>query len=53
LETPAIFWGVIGWMIAWGIGQPAVAPPLFRPRPRHHQRGFVGAMAGAALGPVG
>lgn len=54
MEQPAIFWGVIGWMILWGV----VGSVLLRRRYLARDldttnANFVGAMAGAALGPVG
>jgi branched-chain amino acid transport system permease protein len=53
LETPGIFWGVIGWMIAWGIaGSLLLRQRYFARDLDTTNAGFVGAMAGAALGPV-
>jgi len=54
VETPLIFWGVILWMIAWGV----VGSVLLRRRYLAcdldtTNANFVGAMAGAALGPLG
>ena len=54
METPAIFWSVIGWMILWGV----VGSYLLRRRYLAcdldtTNANFVGAMAGAALGPIG
>lgn len=54
METPAIFWGVIGWMIVWGV----VGSVYTRIRYLHRDldtsnANFVGAMLGAATGPVG
>ena len=54
MENPGIFWGVIAWMIAWG----AFGALLIRRRYLHRNldttdTSFVGAMTGAALGPVG
>lgn len=54
MENPGIFWGVILWMIVWGVvGSIAI-------RRRYLQRDldtsntvFVGAMVGAATGPFG
>jgi branched-chain amino acid transport system permease protein len=54
VETPGIFWGVIIWMIFWGV----VGSIVIRRRYLHHDLDtsntvFVGAMVGAAIGPVG
>ncbi|ARE41154.1 High-affinity branched-chain amino acid transport system permease protein LivH [Rhodovulum sp. P5] len=54
METPILFWGVIAWMIAWGV----LGSVLLRRRYLAcdldtTNANFVGAMAGAALGPVG
>jgi len=54
LETPSLFWGVIAWMIFWGV----LGSLLLRRRYLAcdldtSNANFVGAMAGAALGPVG
>ena len=54
METPVIFWGVISWMIFWGVAGSA----LIRRRYLHRDLDtsnatFVGAMMGAATGPVG
>ncbi|GMG84211.1 hypothetical protein LNKW23_34250 [Paralimibaculum aggregatum] len=54
MESPLLFWGVILWMIVWG----AVGSVVLRRRYLHRDLDttntvFVGAMSGAALGPVG
>jgi branched-chain amino acid transport system permease protein len=54
VESPDIFWGVIGWMILWGV----VGSIAIRRRYLQHDLDtsnavFVGAMVGAATGPVG
>ena len=54
VEFPSIFWGVIIWMIIWGIG----GSIAIRYRYLHKDldtsnANFVGAMVGAATGPVG
>ena len=54
METPAIFWGVILWMIAWGVlGSILLRRRYFARDLDTTNANFVGAMAGAALGPVG
>ncbi|MFK7764522.1 MAG: branched-chain amino acid ABC transporter permease [Roseobacter sp.] len=54
METPAIFWGVILWMIAWGvIGGVILRRRYFARDLDTSNASFVGAMSGAALGPVG
>ncbi len=54
METPFIFWGAILWMILWGI----IGSLVTRRRYLQHDLDtsntvFVGAMLGAATGPVG
>ncbi|MGI9334276.1 MAG: ABC transporter permease subunit, partial [Gammaproteobacteria bacterium] len=54
MQSPGIFWGVIGWMIVWGV----VGSVYTRSRYLHRDldtsnASFVGAMLGAASGPVG
>ena len=54
MDNPGIFWGVIIWMIAWGV----IGSFLIRRRYLQHDLDtsnavFVGAMVGAATGPVG
>jgi branched-chain amino acid transport system permease protein len=54
MEFPNIFWGVIVWMIFWGIA----GSILIRRRYLQHDLDtsntvFVGAMVGASIGPVG
>ena len=53
METPAIFWGVILWMVAWGVlGSILLRRRYFARDLDTTNANFVGAMAGAALGPV-
>jgi len=53
VETPAIFWGVILWMVAWGVlGSILLRRRYFARDLDTTNANFVGAMAGAALGPV-
>ena len=54
MEFPGLFWGVIVWMIFWGVA----GSILLRRRYLHRDldtsnAGYVGAMTGAATGPVG
>ena len=54
MEYPSIFWGIILWMIAWGVG----GSISIRYRYLHRDldtsnANFVGAMVGAATGPFG
>jgi branched-chain amino acid transport system permease protein len=54
VENAGIFWGVVAWMVAWG----ALGALLIRRRYLHRNLDttdttFVGAMTGAALGPLG
>lgn len=54
MEYGSLFWGVIVWMIAWGV----IGSSVTRRRYMHRDLDtsnttFVGAMTGAALGPVG
>ena len=54
METPSIFWGVILWMILWGILGAVLLRRRYLARDLDTTNtNFVGAMAGAALGPVG
>ena len=54
METPAIFWGVIGWMIVWGVVGSIVTRRSYLKRDLDTSNAtFVGAMMGAAAGPVG
>ena len=54
METPAIFWFTILWMIAWGIiGSIVLRRRYFARDLDTSNASFVGAMSGAALGPVG
>ena len=54
METPVIFWGVVAWMIIWG----TIGSLMLRRRYLQHDLDtsntvFVGAMVGAATGPLG
>lgn len=54
MDSPGIFWGVIAWMVAWGV----VGSIAIRSRYLHRDldttnTNFVGAMMGAAAGPLG
>ena len=54
METPSIFWGAIGWMILWGVLGSALIRRRYLARDLDTTNAnFVGAMAGAALGPIG
>jgi branched-chain amino acid transport system permease protein len=54
LETPGIFWGVIGWMILWGvIGAIAIRRRYLAHDLDTSNAAFAGAVVGAATGPVG
>lgn len=54
MQTPEIFWGVILWMVAWGlVGSILLRRRYFARDLDTSNVNFAGAMAGAALGPVG
>lgn len=54
METPAIFWSVVGWMVLWGVLGSLLLRRRYLARDLDTSNAnFVGAMAGAALGPVG
>lgn len=54
METPALFWGVVLWMIAWGvIGSIGTRRVYLRHDLDTSNAVFVGAMLGAATGPLG
>ncbi len=54
METPGIFWGVIAWMAFWGItGALGTRFVYLRRDLDTSNANFVGAMMGAATGPVG
>jgi branched-chain amino acid transport system permease protein len=54
MDTPVIFWGVIGWMIVWGVlGSILLRRRYFARDLDTSNAGFMGAMSGAALGPLG
>lgn len=54
MEAPGLFWGVIAWMIFWGaVGAVVIRARYLRRDLDTSNTTFVGAMTGAALGPVG
>jgi len=54
VEFPDIFWGVIAWMILWGVvGSIAIRRRYLQHDLDTSNAGFVGATVGAATGPVG
>ncbi|MGS4947060.1 branched-chain amino acid ABC transporter permease [Meridianimarinicoccus sp. RP-17] len=54
METPIYFWGVILWMIAWGVLGSVALNRRYMARDLDTSNvSFAGAMSGAALGPVG
>lgn len=54
MEQPALFWTVVAWMIAWGVAGGIVTRRRYLARDLDTTNApFVGAMTGAALGPVG
>lgn len=54
METPIIFWGVIGWMIFWGVAGSVVTRRRYLHRDLDTTNAnFTGAMLGAATGPIG
>lgn len=54
MEQPALFWAVIAWMIAWGAAGSVITRRRYMARDLDTTNApFVGAMTGAALGPVG
>ncbi|MEM7693000.1 MAG: branched-chain amino acid ABC transporter permease [Pseudomonadota bacterium] len=54
MESPTIFWGVIGWMVVWGVLGSILLRQRYLARDLDTSNAnFVGAMSGAALGPVG
>jgi branched-chain amino acid transport system permease protein len=54
VQTPEIFWSVILWMIAWGVLGATLLRRRYLARDLDTSNvPFAGAMAGAALGPVG
>ena len=54
METPTIFWGVIGWMIFWGVAGSVVTRRRYLHRDLDTTNAnFTGAMLGAATGPIG
>lgn len=54
METPGIFWGVIIWMIVWAVLGSIITRRSYLKRDLDTSNAtFVGAMMGAAAGPVG
>ncbi len=54
METPGIFWGVISWMIVWAVLGSIITRRSYLKRDLDTSNAtFVGAMMGAAAGPVG
>ena len=54
MESPGLFWGIIGWMILWGvIGSIVIRRRYLRRDLDTSNATFVGTMTGASLGPVG
>lgn len=54
METPGIFWGVLGWMAFWGLVGSIVTRRVYLRRDLDTSNAnFVGAMLGAATGPFG
>jgi len=54
VEFPHIFWGVLAWMILWGITGNIVTRRMYLRRDLDTSgAGFVGAMVGSGFGPVG
>ena len=54
METPSIFWGIVGWMIFWGVAGSVVTRRRYLHRDLDTTNAnFTGAMLGAATGPIG
>lgn len=54
MEYPLLFWGVIVWMIVWAVVGSSLIRRRYLARDLDTSNAnFIGAMAGAALGPVG
>ncbi|MFQ5623038.1 MAG: branched-chain amino acid ABC transporter permease [Paracoccaceae bacterium] len=54
MQFPMLFWGVIVWMIVWGVAGSILIKRRYLARDLDTSNAnFVGAMAGASLGPVG
>lgn len=54
MDTPSIFWGVVLWMIAWGVlGSVLLRRRYFARDLDTTSIPLIGALSGAALGPVG
>jgi branched-chain amino acid transport system permease protein len=54
VETPGIFWGVIAWMIVWAVLGSIITRRSYLKRDLDTSNAtFVGAMMGAAAGPLG
>lgn len=54
MEFPLLFWGVIAWMILWGVAGSILIRRRYLARDLDTSNAnFIGTLAGAALGPVG
>lgn len=54
MQFPALFWGVIAWMILWGVAGSILIRRRYLARDLDTSgANFLGAMAGTLLGPVG
>lgn len=54
MELPLLFWGVIVWMIVWAVAGSVLTRRRYLARDLDTSNAnFIGAMAGASLGPVG
>lgn len=54
MEFPDIFWGVIGWMIFWGVTGSFITRRVYlRKDLDTSNTGLVGSMLGASTGPIG
>ena len=54
MESPSLFWGVIIWMIVWGVGGSIATRYRYLHKDLDTSNAnFVGAMVGAASGPIG
>ena len=54
MEFPALFWGIVGWMIVWAVAGSIITRRRYLSRDLDTSNAnFIGAMAGASLGPIG
>lgn len=54
MQFPTLFWGVIAWMIVWGVAGSILIRRRYLIRDLDTSNAnFLGAMAGASLGPIG